>query len=138
MDAGDGHVLWSTPAGQAADAVHLLGVGEGRLLASGDYLYWFDVNTGQLVGQFPGGRRAIGPHVGPSPRGFGRGILAGSQVYWPTRNCLYVFDQRYPVPVRQPIELTTLGAVGGNLVAAEGSLIIVGANRLMVLRSSGL
>ncbi len=137
IDAGTGQVLWCTPAGQAADAIHLLGVGQGRLLASGDHLYWFDAYTGQLVGQFPSGQAAIGGYAGPNPRGFGRGILTDSQVYWPTRNYLYVFDQRYPQPVRQPIELSRLGITGGNLVVAEGCLVIAGADRVMVLRDSG-
>jgi hypothetical protein len=101
-------------------------------------LYWFDVHTGRLVGRFPDGRPALGGYAGPSPRGFGRGILAGSLVYWPTRNCLYVFDQRFPNPVRQPVELSTLNAGGGNLVVAEGSLIIAGAERVIVLRNSRL
>jgi outer membrane protein assembly factor BamB len=137
IDTGTGQILWCTPAGQAADAIHLLGVGQGRLLASGDYLYWFDAYTGQLVGQFPSGRAAMGGYAGPNPRGFGRGILTDSQVYWPTRNYLYVFDQRYPQLVRQPIELSRLGITGGNLVVAEGCLVIAGADRVMVLRDSG-
>ncbi len=107
------------------------------MLAGGDYLYWFDVFNGQLVGQFPSAQGVARGHAGPSPRGFGRGILTESQVYWPTRNYLYVFDQRSPQQVRQPIELTTLGTTGGNLVVAEGHLVIAAADRLMVMSESG-
>ena len=61
---------------------------------------------------------------GPQSRGLGRGILAGSAVYWPTRERIYVFDQYSGQQVRQPIELAALGLQGGNLVIDDGVLLI--------------
>ena len=51
---------------QAADAVHLLGVAQNRLVASGECLYWFDMTTGQLVGQFPSAFHASAGHARPA------------------------------------------------------------------------
>ena len=143
LDAATGQLAWSLPPGAVADAMHLLGVGSNpsshdTLLASGDRLYWIDANTGRLLAQFPqGGTTGVG-QAAPSPRGFGRGILAGEHVLFPTRESIYVFDQR---PVRtdfgwQPrlvreIQLVPRGITGGNLVIAEGILLIATGDRLV-------
>ena len=57
------------------DAVHLLGVGHGNLLASGDTLWWIDAERGKVLRRWPD----------TTPLGYGRGILMGDQVVWPTR-----------------------------------------------------
>ncbi|MBC8356564.1 MAG: PQQ-binding-like beta-propeller repeat protein [Planctomycetes bacterium] len=139
LDANTGIVIWASFREQAADAIHLLGVGDGHLIVSGDYLYWFDVYTGQLLSQFPAPHRSLPGHAKPSPHGHGRGILADKLVYWPTRQSIFVFDQRIrpetrgrtPIAVRQ-IDLTTHGATGGNLVLTDSSLIIAAQDRLIV------
>ena len=137
VDAGTGQVAWVTGADVAVDAVHLLGVGQGRLLASGDYLYWIDVNSGALVGQFPDPRGATVGFAGPDPRGYGRGVLAGTHVYWPTRDRIFVFDQSVPRHVRQPIYLSTLGITGGNLLIDRGVLLIASGDALVALNQYG-
>ncbi len=126
LDAGTGQILWESHL--AADAVHLLGVGGGNLIASGDRLWWLDVETGKVVARWPE----------QSPTGYGRGILAGNKIYWPTRDALYEFDQQVKVPgqaplVRDPILLAAdknRQAGGGNLVIAQGVMLIAGANKL--------
>jgi outer membrane protein assembly factor BamB len=138
VDAASGRLAWALPPGAAADAVHLLGVGNGTLLASGDWLYWIDADTGRLLTQFPQAGPAGAGQAAPSPRGLGRGVLAGGHVYYPTRETIYVFDQR---PVRtdfgwQPrlvreIPLVPRGVTGGNLVIAEGVLLIATGERLV-------
>ena len=135
-----------TAAELAADAVHLLGVGKQHLLVSGECLYWFDVDTGRLRGRFPASFHAGPGHARPQPRGYGRGVLAGEYVYWPTREAIYVFDQRpvktergRPTP-QQRIELGARGASGGNLQFANELLIIASADQLFAfecLETSG-
>ena len=129
LDAGTGETLWQSPLPE--DVVHLLGVGHGNLLASGDSLWWIDARTGKVVRHWPD----------TTPLGYGRGLLAGDQVVWPTRDSLYVFDQQVVpgelVP-RDPILLSaTLGATGGNLVAARGMLLIAAADKLYAFRQQG-
>ena len=51
LEASTGQLLWSVPA---RDIVHLLGVtDEGKLLASGNRLWWIDVETGRITARFP-------------------------------------------------------------------------------------
>ncbi|MCI0358172.1 MAG: PQQ-binding-like beta-propeller repeat protein [Planctomycetaceae bacterium] len=138
LKAATGQLAWALPPGAAADAVHLLGVGQDTLLASGDWLYWIDAQTGRLLAQFPQAGPTGAAQAAPSPRGFGRGILAGDLVYFPTRESILVFDQRptrtdfgwQPQLVRE-IPLVPRGATGGNLVIANGVLLIATGDRLM-------
>ncbi|MCO6456136.1 MAG: PQQ-binding-like beta-propeller repeat protein [Pirellulaceae bacterium] len=130
LDAATGQLIWATAPGQATDVVHLLGVGAGNLLASGDQLYWIQAETGRFLGRFPdAGRDAV--------RGYGRGQLAGDQVYWPTREALYVLDQAGPRQTRQPIPLAEMGVSGGNVVVAGGVLLVAGADHLTAFDVAG-
>ncbi len=134
LDLASGQLVWEQPL---VDVVHLLGVAGGNLVASGNHLYWIDVESGAIAGQYPANGSTSGP------KGYGRGILAGDRVYWPTREQIFVFRQRttktpmpdgrslsQPVMARQPIELGAFGAGGGNLIIADGMLLIATANKL--------
>jgi outer membrane protein assembly factor BamB len=144
LDAITGHPLWMTQPEQVADAVHLLGVGAGNLLASGDCLYWLDLNTGRLVSEFPHHRSGLAGRAGPSPRGYGRGVLAGPYVYWPTRDTIFVLEQAtvrtprgWEPVVARAIPLAQRGASGGNLLIADGILLVAAADRLMAFNETG-
>ena len=110
--------------------VHLLGVGAGNLLASGDTLWWIDVDRGKVLKRWPD----------TTPLGHGRGILMGDQVVWPTSGELYVFDQdialRGSTP-RPPLALSERKALGGNLVAAGGLLLIATPDKLFAFHQQG-
>ena len=72
----------------------------------------------------------------PSPRGYGRGLLAGGSVWWPCREEIFVFDQAVseygePKQVRQPIQLLPRDVTGGNLAASDGILVIATAEELV-------
>ncbi len=123
LDAGTGLLQWSTDPQAAVDVVHLLGVGQGHLLASGSRLYWIDVRSGEPVARFPA-------RLEDDQRGYGRGLLAGDLVYWPTAGRIHVFQQSGPRQARQPIDLAPLGMRGGNLVVSGGVLLIAGSERL--------
>jgi hypothetical protein len=132
LDAGSGRMVWESRL--AEDAVHLLGVGGGNLLASGDRLWWIDAVGGKVLGSWPDNK---------TPHGYGRGVLADGRVYWPTREYLYVFDQKQvakePVSMlRDPIPLVNLrGISGGNLVPADGMLLIAAATKIYGFRQPG-
>ena len=130
LDAVTGQKVWDTPPGTAADIQYLLGVGSGNLIASGSRLVWIDVQTGEIKARFPA-------QTDDALRGYGRGILAGNQVYWPTRDRIYVFDQRGPQQTRQPIELAPLGLTGGNLVISRDVLLIAAADQLSAFNTFG-
>jgi hypothetical protein len=89
------------------------------------------------VGQFPAPRDVARGHALPRPRGFGRGVLAGREVYWPTRERIYVFDQGAGRQVRQPIELAAMGVQGGNLVIHEGVMLVASAGELVAFNATG-
>jgi outer membrane protein assembly factor BamB len=142
LDANTGAPIWATQEEVAADVVHFLGVSDNNLIASGECLYWLDVYTGRFVGQFPNKFLPAPGFARPSPRGYGRGLLAGSHVYWPTYESILVFEQRAirsahgwePVPIRE-IPLAASGVTGGNLVAANGILLIAGADQMAAFRT---
>ncbi|MBI3837208.1 MAG: PQQ-binding-like beta-propeller repeat protein [Planctomycetia bacterium] len=129
LDAASGEMTWETRLPE--DVVYLLGVGHGNLLASGDSLWWIDAEQGKVVKHWPD----------TTPLGYGRGILMGDQVVWPTRDALYVFDQevspRQTTP-RDPIPLAAgREATGGNLVASDGLLLIAAPDKLFAFQQTG-
>jgi len=131
LDAPTGLLIWPTPFPE--DVVHLLGVVDGKLVASGDKLWWIDTLSGKIVSP-PGTRGAVSFPEGGSPKGIGRGLLAGDRVYWPTWDKIYVFDHKTNRQL-EPINLGLRHAAGGNLVPAGDSLIIAGHDRLTVFRA---
>lgn len=145
LDATSGQLVWTLPPNDAADVVHLLGVRGEYLLASGDYLYWIDVVTGQVATQFPAAL-PLGPGLAlPSPRGWGRGVLAGDRVYWPTQTAIHVFSQvpersgMFTLPKRiDEIDLQGQEVAGGNLVFVNGHMIVAGSDRMVGFRGAGL
>src|SRR5262249_29862167 len=81
--------------------------------------------TGKLVSTWPDSGRAL--------EGYGRGLLAGGRIYWPTRNEIQVLDQRTGVLSEPPIRLMEIYRTsGGNLVAADGYLIVAQSDALVV------
>ena len=126
FDSGTGRLLWAYD--QIADDVklsHLLGVAKGRLVATGNRVLLFDVKTGKLLHAWP--------DSGKSLEGYGRGLLAGDSIYWPTRNEIQILDQRTGLRAEPPIKLLeTYHTQGGNLVAGDGYLIVAQYDGLVV------
>ena len=144
LEAATGQLAWSLQPGVADDIVHLLGAADDVLLASGDRLYWIDANTGRMLTQFPAGLPGAAGQASASPRGLGRGTLAGSHVWFPTRESIFVYDQQpaltdfgwQPRLVRE-IPLVPRGVTGGNLVLADGVLLIATGERLVAFDELG-
>ncbi|WP_460182609.1 outer membrane protein assembly factor BamB family protein [Thermopirellula anaerolimosa] len=119
LDAANGQILWQSRA-ELEGVVYLLGVTGNRLVASGDRLYLLDTmgpNAGTVSLVWPDGKE---------PTGFGRGLIAGNRVYWPTEDAIYVFDASAGRPLRV-VSLEPWGLKGGNLAFCGKTLFVVGA-----------
>jgi len=126
FEADSGRLLWKTePISEDVKLSHLLGVAKGRLVATGDRVLLFDVETGRLLQTWP--------DSGKSLEGYGRGLLAGDLIYWPTKNEIQILHQRTGLRVEPPIKLReTYHQGSGNLVAGDGYLIVAQADGLVV------
>lgn len=125
LDAATGQILWQTDPG-LEDVVHLLGVAGDRLIASGWRLYWIGLRgqeAGRVVRMVPDSGARVG---------YGRGIIAGDCVWWPTRERIYVFDKRTGQQ-RKEISLAPRGLAGGNLFVAGGLLVMATDRELIAL-----
>lgn len=131
FDAGTGAILWHTePADALGDVVHLLGTTEEHLIAGGQRLYWIG-----LKGEDRGRVKHVWPDGAAKP-GYGRGALAAEGVLWPTREKIYVFDQKTARP-KKVIDLAARGVSGGNLVVAGPRLLIATGTELIALGPEG-
>ena len=145
LDAANGMLVWETVPELAADAIHLLGVAEGNLIASGERLYWIDLLSGKIVGQFPANGNLGDGLARPSPSGYGRGLIASGTIYWPTERHIYKFDAAVPftdsgprIHMQGKIDLVRHGAPsGGNLALAHGVLVIATGDKLVAFRVVG-
>jgi outer membrane protein assembly factor BamB len=129
VDAACGQILWRTGT-EVEDVVHLLGVSGDNLLASGRRLYWIGLSR-----EDAGEVRHIWPE-GSDNLGYGRGLLAGDFVYWPTRETIHVFQHATGRHVRE-ISLLARGVTGGNLLVGGGRLLIAGPDELVALDTYG-
>ena len=131
LHAVTGQILWQSGS-QVEEVRHLLGVAGDKLIASGRRLYW--IETGREAG---GKLKHVWPRTDRGP-GFGRGVLAGQYVYWPTREKIFVFEQQSARLV-DSIELAAKNAAGGNLVIAGGRLLIATPEELITFaRGAGV
>ena len=130
FDAPTGQPLWQTGS-ELEDAAYLLGTAGDWLLAGGGRLYWIslrDEDRGRVKHVWPDG---------PDRPGYGRGVLAGQSVLWPTRDKLYIFDQQ-TARLRKAVDLAAHGAGGGNLLVTRGGqLLIVTESELIALGPYG-
>ncbi len=123
LDAATGQILWQTGP-ELQDAVHLLGVWEDRLIATGDRVYGIATTgprRGQVVFRWPDG---------PDRLGYGRGLLAQGRIWWPTRDAIHLLDARTGQPIRQ-ILLRPFDTGGGNLLT-DGTHWIIAAEKELV------
>jgi outer membrane protein assembly factor BamB/tetratricopeptide (TPR) repeat protein len=125
FDAESGRLVWKTdPVAEEVRLAHLLGVAKGRLVATGDRVLLFDVTNGQLTATWPDSGKS---------EGFGRGLLAGNRIYWPTKDRIEILDQGSGLRAEPPIKLMEIyHTSGGNLVAGDGYLIVAQADALVV------
>jgi outer membrane protein assembly factor BamB len=129
LDAANGQALWQTGS-EVEDAADLLGVAGQWLIAGGGKLYWIslkDEDRGRVKHVWPDGAETPG---------WGRGVLAGDCVLWTTHENLYIFDQQTAQP-RRVVDLIARDASGGNLLAADGRLLIATESELIAIGPYG-
>jgi len=126
LEISSGHTLWATRA--AGLAPELLGVTGKTLVASGRALTGIDARDGSVRYQWPDS-----PSSGI--RGMGRGCLAGEEVFWPTRDEVYVLEAASGAVSRPPIDLAPYGGRGANLAPAHGMLVVSTEDAITVLGS---
>jgi outer membrane protein assembly factor BamB len=142
LDALTGDLVWSSDDTALADVVHLLGTDGDSLMVSGDRLVWLDLRTGAVQGSFPASTTPMVVGALPSPRGLGRGYIAGHHVYWPTAGEILVFptvlsgltDRKDSLST--PAMLARLpvqpgGADGVNVLLVDSTLLVSSPSRLM-------
>jgi outer membrane protein assembly factor BamB len=122
LDAATGLLLWSND--QLPDALHLLGVVRQNLIVSGNRLAALDILTGRTKFLWPESQTA-------GIRGMGRGLVAGDEIFWPTRHEIYVIHGVTGARSRSPIHLGTISDRGANLAAADGRLIVAAHDKIM-------
>jgi hypothetical protein len=122
LDADTGRRVWAID--ELRDAIDLLGVVRQNLVVSGHRLRILDVRSGETRFVWPESEQA-------GIRGMGRGLVAGNEIFWPTRHEIYVVDAASGARSRPPISLASVGDCGANLAAAAGYLVAAGRDKLM-------
>ncbi|MGB4727566.1 MAG: PQQ-binding-like beta-propeller repeat protein [Thermogutta sp.] len=128
LDAFSGMIVWVCQA-PTERIRHLLGVVGNRLIATGDRVYWIEATgpkAGQVVALWPEGTESLG---------YGRGLIAGESLYWPTLDAIYIIDALSA----QPKKIFPLGpwhCEGGNLLWADGYLLVASSTELAVFQTS--
>ena len=124
LDGLTGQTLWrrEIPAGGAA----LMGVVGSTLVTGGQSLAGFDIDTGQVRYRWPESSKA-------GLRGMGMGCIAANEVFWPTRNRLFVFDAQTAAQTRESFDIADLGGAGANVTPAAGCLVVAGTRAMTVL-----
>ncbi len=124
FDAATGRMVWKTRPVPEVRLTHLLGVAKGHVVATGDRVLLYDVKTGVLKHGWPDGPQTA--------QGFGRGLLAGDKIYWPTKTEIHVLDQETGARADAPIKLQSFQASGGNLAVGDGFLVVAGTESMVV------
>jgi len=123
IDAENGAMKWvSAPL---PDVVHLIGVAQGNVLASGDRVWTIDGSSGKIIRSWP--------DSGVGYAAAGRGLIAGNLLYWPTESEIHVIDAKTGLRSQKgSINLRDFQSQGGNLALGDGFLVIAGVDSLSV------
>ncbi len=120
VDAQTGQPLWQRAL--RGGVQHLLGVSQGRLIVSGKRLWGLDPQRGSVVWNLG--------YENPAGYGFGRGLLAGDRVYWPLHKEVLVVAAKSGRMTGRIKLSESFGRGGGNLMFADGTLLIASPRRL--------
>ena len=125
LDAATGQPVWRQ---QYPDQIlHIVGVVDGRLILSGQSVWAVDAGTGAAA--WP---QRIG-FADPAGRGYGRPALTHDFLYWPTRDEVLRIDHRQGNVVDRIRLREDFRQSGGNLVIADGMLLIAQPDGIVAL-----
>lgn len=126
FDTTTGRIVWQYRMGDRVQ--HLLGVSDGRLIVSGRQLWALSIRNGRPT--WP--EQKVGSDD-PRGHGYGRGVLTEGSIYWPLHEEIWRVDVKTgALQARYAIQ-EAIGETGGNLVVANGLLLIAQAQRLVAL-----
>ncbi len=121
ISAKTGVVLWERSIPIHKEQIrHVLGVVKNRLVLSGNNLWILNATTGAILSP-----AQVPPGFDPEFDGYGRGILAGDSIFWPTRATIEIRNfsgRRTKQPEPHP---------GGNLAIAGDFLLVAEPRRLV-------
>lgn len=139
IEADSGRVRWQLKQPEPARERwrHLLGVvpggDAGRLIVSGTTLSSIDIATKRIVfgprSSGTGNRQSL-PET---ERGFGRGVIAGKVIMWPTLESIKIVDATTGTTIgNKPLHAAGAAEIGGNLTVSDGMLLVAQPERLVV------
>jgi outer membrane protein assembly factor BamB len=135
LDPQAGQVIWEL---KGAAVVHLLGVGNGRLIFTTP---WGIRAVRAAGGDDAGGWQLFSDIDYPGLPSYGRGFLAGEYIFWPTPAGVKVLNQRDgQVPfdlIPGPLSLALKHLTPGHMAYAGGILAVVDNRGLKVYLASG-
>ncbi|MBC8116575.1 MAG: PQQ-binding-like beta-propeller repeat protein, partial [Candidatus Saccharimonas sp.] len=128
IEADSGRVRWQKAQPHRERWRHLLGVApggdSGQLIVSGNSLRALDVETGRETWKIV--------TSDSTERGYGRGVLAGDVVFWPTREAIQIVETATGQPRRNvPLNTPDSAETGGNLTIAGGMLLVAQSEKLV-------
>ena len=128
IEADSGRVRWQKSHPRRERWRHLLGVApvghSGQLIVSGNSLWAIDVDTSREAARILA--------TESTERGYGRGVLAGDTVLWPTRESIQIIETATLQPRRNvPLSTPDSSETGGNLTIAGGMLLVAQSNKLV-------
>jgi cellulose synthase operon protein C len=122
LDADTGKTIWQNA--NLPDALHLLGVAGENLVVCGNRLASLDIGSGKVKWTWPESEQA-------GIRGMGCGLVAGNEIFWPTRHEIYAIDATTGARTRPPIDIRAVSDCGANLAVSRGRLIVAGHEKIM-------
>lgn len=134
IEADSGRVRWQHRQPESDRWRHLLGVAPGgdagRLIISGNTLWAIDIATNKTV--FGSRSNTLGLR-GPSvEQGYGRGLIAGDVILWPTREAIKIVDAKTGATIgNKPLQTPTAADVAGNLVLCQEMLLVAQPEKLV-------
>lgn len=127
LDATTGQPVWRQPFPDRV--LQIVGVVDSRLILCGQSVWAVDSGTGH-----PAWPERIG-FADPAGRSYGRPALSHDFLYWPTHDEILRIDHRTGRLAGRILLREDFGQSGGNLVIADGKLLIAKPNGLIALGS---
>ena len=132
IEADSGHLDWQLKQPDFERWRHMLGVArggkKGRLVLSGNGLWLIDLDERKVV---YGQSNAVGGRFVPAEQGYGRGVLAGDVILWPTRGAIKILDAATGATIGNKLLQEGTAETGGNLTVCQDMLLVAQPEKLV-------
>lgn len=134
IEADSGRVRWQHKQPESDRWRHLLGVAPGgdagRLIISGNTLWAIDIATNKTV--FGSRSNTLGLRGPTVEQGYGRGVIAGDVILWPTREAIKIVNAKSGATIgSKPLQTPTAADIAGNLVLCQEMLLVAQPEKLV-------